>query len=212
MVIRENKPKFNLVNLAIIGLQRVREWIHFYKRNFDSPYPTLVKRKTLMAHAVLNANWIETGTYVGSTSKFLSKRFPKVTTIEPSDHFFNLSTSRLAKSKNVKLIFGTSEDEFENALNSEKYKLNIWLDGHFSEGGTYLGDEVSPVIHELKAISKFKDRFDNLTVFVDDVRLFSRDREMLTGYPPLTQLFDWANENGFIWQIQNDIFIAKLNR
>lgn len=194
----------------MIALQRFRELFQFYRRNFDAPYPTFVKRKTLVSHAVPAANWIETGTYVGSTSKFLSKKFPQITTIEPSEHFYKLSNSRLRKVKNIRIIFGSSEQEFEKAINMEASKLNVWLDGHFSDGGTFLGDAVSPIMQELSVISAHKHRFESIVVFVDDVRLFSRNKNMGSDYPPINFLLNWAEQNGFDWEIQNDIFIASL--
>ena len=212
MVERVGDPKFKFTSLVMIGFQRIREWIQFYKRNFDAPYPTYIKRKTLTSHAIPHGNWIETGTYVGSTSKFLAKKFPRITTIEPSEHFYKLSNSRLRKVHNIRIVFGPSEKEFENAVRLEVSKLNVWLDGHFSDGGTFLGEAVSPVMQELNVISEHRHRFEEIVVFVDDVRLFSRALDMPTDYPPITFLIEWAYQNGFNWQIQNDIFIAKLKQ
>jgi hypothetical protein len=208
---RTKHPSFNFPKLLAIGLHRVREWLHFYQRSFDAPYPTFIKRKTLVSHSAPEGKWIETGTYMGSTTKYLSKIFSEVITIEPSEYFYHLSKSRLDKSRNVRILFGTSEQEFENAILLETSKLNVWLDGHFSEGGTFQGSEVSPIIHELEVISRHQKRFEEIIVFVDDVRLFSKSAAAPTGYPPLAFLFEWAEKNGFDWQIQNDIFIAKMN-
>jgi hypothetical protein len=49
-------------------------------------------------------------------------------------------------------------------------------------------------------------------VFVDDVRLFSRTADTPKDYPPITFLMNWANQNGFNWEIQNDIFIASFKQ
>jgi hypothetical protein len=116
----------------------------------------------------------------------------------------------LRKIENIRVIHGSSETEFERAIALEASKLNVWLDGHFSEGGTFLGEVVSPVMKELSVISAQKHRFEAIVVFVDDVRLFSRTKDMPTDYPPISFLLDWANQNGFDWEIQNDIFIASL--
>jgi hypothetical protein len=209
---KSDHPKFKFTSLVMIALQRTRELFQFYQRNFDAPYPTFIKRKTLVSHAVPDGNWIETGTYVGSTSKFLSRKFPRITTIEPSEHFYKLSNSRLSSVKNIRVIFGSSEQEFERAIELETSKLNVWLDGHFSDGGTFLGEAVSPIIQELSAVSAHKHRFDSIVVFVDDVRLFSRASDTPTDYPPITFLMNWANQNGFNWEIQNDIFIASFKQ
>jgi len=205
-------PKFRNYHRALIAFQRIREIIQFFIRNFDAPYPTFIKRKTLVAHSILEASWIETGTYMGSTSQFLAKRYPKVTTIEPSEYFFKFSESRLKRNKRVVTLFGSSEVHFENVLIGNHDEVNIWLDGHFSDGGTFLGENVSPIIHELEMIAQHKSKFRLITVFIDDVRLFQRDPLHATGYPPFVFLLDWSQANGFVWEIQNDIFIAKYAR
>jgi len=148
---------------------------------------------------------------MGSTSQFLSKRYPKVTTIEPSEYFFKFSESRLKRNRKVVTLFGSSEEHFEIALIGNQKAINIWLDGHFSEGGTFLGENVSPIVHELEVIARHKSKFNSIRVFVDDVRLFQRDNLQATDYPPFLFLLDWALRNGFIWEIQNDIFIAKYD-
>ena len=204
-------PKFRNSHRVLIAFQRIREFVQFLRRNFDAPYPTFIKRKTLVSHSIENAAWIETGTYMGSTTQFLAKRYPKVTTIEPSAYFFRFSESRLKRSRNVATLFGPSEVHFETALNGNQKEVNIWLDGHFSEGGTFLGDSVSPIVHELEIIARHKSKFNSIRVFVDDVRLFQRDGWQATGYPPFVFLLDWALVNGFVWEIQNDIFIAKYS-
>lgn len=201
--------KFKFLSLILIVVHRAKEWISFKSRNFDAPYPTYIKRKTLVSHSILNGSWIETGTYMGSTTQFLAKRYPKVTTIEPSEYFFKFSVSRLKRNRNVVTLFGSSEDHFEYALIGEQKDVNIWLDGHFSDGGTFLGESVSPIAHELEIIARHKSKFNSIRVFVDDVRLFQRDELQATGYPPFVCLLDWAQNNGFVWEIQNDIFIAS---
>lgn len=204
-------PKFKNSHRVLIAFQRIREFIQFLRRNFDAPYPTFIKRKTLVSHSIVNAAWIETGTYMGSTTQFLARRYPKVTTIEPSEYFYRFSESRLNRSRNVVTLFGSSEVHFETALIGNQGKVNIWLDGHFSEGGTFLGESVSPIVHELETIARYKSKFNSIRVFVDDVRLFQRDELQATGYPPFVFLLDWAHSNGFIWEIQSDIFIASYN-
>ncbi len=201
--------RFKRYSALLIGIHRVKEWFFFIQRNFDAPYPTFIKRKTLTSHSEPNSAWIETGTYMGSMSLFLAKRFPKIITIEPSKFYFDFSQSRLKRFENVEIIFGSSEENFEQALLGEKNVVNIWLDGHFSEGGTFLGQSVSPIIHELDVIGAHKNKFNTICVFVDDVRLFQRYELQQTEYPPFVFLLDWASQNGFCWEIQNDIFIAK---
>ena len=190
-------------------LRLIREWRQFSQRNYSAPSPTLLKMRTLVSFSLGEGNWVETGTYMGGTTQYLAKRFPNVISIEPSPKFYSYAKSRLRKLKNVTLLNGTSEDFFEEALIASTPIANVWLDGHFSDGGTFLGESVSPIIHELEVINRHKSKFNAIRVFVDDVRLFQRDELHVTGYPEFSFLVDWAQSNGFIWEIQNDIFIAS---
>ncbi len=194
----------------VLSLLRViREWIQFADRKYAAPSPTFFKMKTLTSFSVKNGNWVETGTYMGGTTHYLAKRFPKVISIEPSQKFFEYATSRLGKINNIILRWGTSEELFEDAILSAGPILNLWLDGHFSEGGTFLGTQISPIEKELDVIEKNIDKFEKLVIFIDDIRLFPRSDDQETGYPGFQWLVDWCTKNGFRWQIQNDILIAE---
>jgi hypothetical protein len=135
-----------------------------------------------------------------------------VISIEPSPKYFAYSESRLKKLKNVTLLNGSSEDLFEGAITAGGPIVNLWLDGHFSEGGTFLGSKISPIEEELNAVMKQIDGFQRLVIFIDDVRLFPRSNDQETGYPKFQWLVDWCTKNGFSWQIQNDILIAEMIR
>ena len=199
-------------NVILRLLRLYREWSQFIIRDFSAPSPTLFKMKTLVSFSIKDGVWVETGTYLGSTTHYLAHRFPKVISIEPSLNFFNQAKSRLKKFKNVSLLFGTSEELFEGAIISAGPKVNLWLDGHFSEGGTFRGNKISPIEEELNAVMKQIDRFQHLVIFVDDIRLFPRSNDQETGYPSFRWLIDWCAKNGFNWQVQNDILIAKMDR
>jgi hypothetical protein len=198
--------RHKLINIA----RQIREWIQFSQRDFSAPSPNFIKMKTLVSFATPRGNWVETGTYLGGTCKYLAKRFSSVISIEPSEYFHQYSKTRLKKFKNVQLLNGTSEDLFEDALVATAPQGNLWLDGHFSDGGTFLGPKISPISEELISISKHKDKFTELVIFIDDVRLFPRNSGEETGYPQFQFLIDWCRDNEFEWQIQNDIFIAKM--
>jgi hypothetical protein len=204
------KTQYSKSHLLINVVRQIREWLQFYRRNFSAPSPSYIKMKTLMSFATPSGNWLETGTYLGGTCKYLAKRFSSVISIEPSEYFHQYSRSRLKKFKNVQLLNGTSEDLFEDALVATAPRGNLWLDGHFSDGGTFLGSKISPISEELFSVAKHKHKFTELVIFIDDVRLFPRQDDEETGYPQLQFLIDWCKNNKFEWQIQNDIFIAQM--
>jgi hypothetical protein len=200
----------SMVELVLI-LRSARSWLHFLLRGCTAPFPSYLKMQVLKAHSVPKAAWIETGTYEGSTSKFLASRFPMVTTIEPSTTYYHRAKQRLGKIKNVKVIFGTSEQFFQEALESTSECVNIWLDGHFSEGETFLGNAVTPILSELADIAYLLPKFSSVALFIDDVRLFGDKSYSKDGYPQLSILSNWCDRNHFTWQISRDIFIAKYS-
>ena len=71
---------------------KLNSWV---KKDLLSPFktPIFVKQKILLKHAVKNSTWIETGTYIGTTTGFLAKRFPYVHTIEPSEECLKIAKS-----------------------------------------------------------------------------------------------------------------------
>lgn len=186
-------------------IRSLREARSFHKRNFVNPVPHFMKVRILSNFALKDAPWIETGTYLGSTSNFLARRFPKIYTIEPSPYFFKLASKRFRNRKNIECLNATSENVIESVLEKLSPSVNIWLDGHYSEGGTFLGDSVSPILTELEIISRNRSQFLKIALFIDDIRLFL-DRE--SGYPSFEFLVDWCSKNEFTWQIQCDILIA----
>ena len=205
------EPRYRKANILLDIYRISREWVLFYLRDFQSPYPTLIKMKTLTSNSIPHSTWIETGTYRGSTTRYLAKKYPKVISIEPSSTFHNYASARLKHFVNVELVFGRSEDVFENILKSTTPEVNIWLDGHYSDGGTYLGESVTPILSELEIISKNNEKFSRFVIFIDDVRLFQNWPDVDSGYPPLNSLIDWCSTNSMRWNIQNDIFIISKN-
>ena len=182
--------------------------INWVKKYVLSPFktPTYIKQKILFKHSIKNATWIETGTYTGLTTAFLAKRFPCVHTIEPSEDCLKIAKSNLARFNNVNYHFGTSEEKLEGIISQLSGDLCLWLDGHFSGGITFCGDNECPVIYELETISKNRMQFSNLIIFVDDIAASFVDQDH---YPDIDFYVDWARKNKFNWFIEQGIFIAK---
>jgi hypothetical protein len=157
---------------------------------------------------MVDGAWVETGTYLGDTTKFLTRNFQqnKVITLEPDERIYRFTAHRLRKFKNIEFINGSSELEFDNVLSKLQGSVNFWLDGHFSGDITFKGDLFSPVIKELEMIEKHISRMKKVCVLIDDIRNFNDDSE--SGYPSRNYLVDWANKNNLNWLIEHDIFIA----
>jgi hypothetical protein len=76
---------FKIVPLwAIEAGRSYRSVIDWVRRGCTGFAPQFVKQNVLMKNCVPGAPWVETGTYLGTTTKFLSARSPKVHSIEPS--------------------------------------------------------------------------------------------------------------------------------
>ena len=198
----------------------IKLWLKVLKRNlqpnfflwilkgFNLPAPQKIKTRILKRNAFENGNWVETGTYLGDTTKFLARNFPKIliTSLEPDLNLYLFNESRLKRFKNVKLVNGTSENSLREIILNENDMVNFWLDGHFSGDITYKGKVISPIIEELDIIEQNISRL-KVCVFIDDIRDFVGEER--TGYPDKNQLVDWAVRNNLEWRIEMDIFIAK---
>ena len=182
------------------------------KKGYSSPSPQFIKTQVLKRNGIESGTWVETGTYLGDTTKFLAKNFPnsKIISIEPQLLIFNFAKFRLRRVKNILLVNGSSEERFEEAVSGLIGPVNFWLDGHFSGDITFKGETNSPISKELDLIEKYKDNFGKLVVLIDDIRGF--DGDLNSGYPSRDTVVAWANKNNLNWNIEQDIFIAKSRK
>lgn len=192
------------------GVQPMSQFKPWIVGKFCSPAPNIVKW-SVMERWGGNTTWIETGTYLGETTIMLAQRNQFVISIEPEITLYNNAERNLRNAKNVVLLNGTSESKLLEAINLAKEKgeadFSFWLDGHFSEGLTYLGDTASPIKFELDLIAVELSDYAFLTILIDDVRCFSGINRVVSGYPSLTYLVEYANKNDLFWTIEHDIFI-----
>jgi hypothetical protein len=188
---------------------------------FSLPAPWSIKMAVLDRYKIPGAVFIETGTLYGDTTRYLAQEAPRVVSLEPMKSLFLSSKDRLSDLQNVILINKSSEDGFKEAIaKAESEDLCFWLDGHFSRENTFDGGRDTPIIFELETIAEDyrNGRIHNAIVFVDDVRLFVQqyrelpDSPARDGYPPLFWLASWAENLGFSWFIEHDIFIARSPR
>lgn len=142
------------------------------------------------------------------TTEFLSRSAVRVVSIEPEPDLYRRAQKRFSKVPNVELVNGTSEEVFGEVLTQIEGKINFWLDGHYSAGVTYLGEKVTPIEEELSAIDRHFEKFDEVVVLVDDVRIFDPLVAKDSGYPTIDLLVNWAESHSLRWKIEHDIFIA----
>ena len=196
--------KLRLKRLKRVLTHKFLGYIKWRSNNYRPPSPYSIKKKILQNNAFPNVGWIETGTYLGETTKFLSKNYSSVITIEPSTPHFNYVSNRFRKISNVRLIHATSENSFSELLGNSKEELNIYLDGHYSGDGTFGESKITPVKEELDSIEKSLARFKKLFVAIDDFRVFANS---YSEYPSRYYLIDFCKRNNLIWNIEQDIFM-----
>jgi hypothetical protein len=189
--------------------ETIRDLLVWKSKDFASPCPNIVKQCVLLRNAIPNGLWVETGTYLGHTTKLLTKHGSFVYSIEPDPTLSSNAISKFSSYPNVRIIRGLSEEVFPTLLPNLQGDINFWLDGHYSAGITHRGPQDTPILDELSEISNNLINFRNVCVMIDDVRCFNPELENYSSYPPLNVLVDWANSNSLKWHIEHDIFVAK---
>jgi hypothetical protein len=163
----------------------------------------------LLEQGLVNAIWVETGTFTGDTAFKLSKHAHHVYTVEPSKELYSAAQNKYSYIKNITFLHGTSEAVLPSLLPTLRGDVSFWLDGHFSGDGTFLGGSICPVANELESISRNLHNFNKVCIVIDDIRCFNIHNEVNHSYPTLDFLVDWSRKEGFHWLIDCDMFIAK---
>lgn len=205
---RNQKLTAKVIKRKFLGFHTLR-WV---QQGFTLPAPQWVKLQFLLKNQIKDGDWIETGTYLGDTSKSLSKRAPKVITLEPSQELYEYSRSRLKPIKNIDCLLGSSEEQFTKALELVSKKANIWLDGHYSGDVTHLGATETPLLFELQVITEHLPKFTTLRIFIDDIRCCPQEESQSNSYPTLEFLTNWAVKNGFTWSLGPDILVMSFQK
>lgn len=145
--------------------------------------------KILSAKKLFNLEtFVETGTYLGVTTNFLSRYFSKIYSIELSRELANEAQSYFKNKKNISIIQGDSGLVIENILKKDTSKKLFWLDAHYSAGITAssvnFGD--TPISKEVEVILNYW--IPNSVILIDDARLFVGKNN----YPTISELTDFV--------------------
>ena len=193
-------------NFLIKIINHFKQFFLWYRQGFLKNSPQLIKQNIFLKYGISNAQWVETGTFFGDTTDFLSKKFPEVYSIEPSEYLFDHVFKRFKSKKNIKLFNDVSEKILPELLPNLSGDINFWLDGHYSSGITFKGNQDCPIRDELKEISNNLKKFNKILILIDDVRCFVPGNEFKE-YTSINDLVDWSRQNKFNWIIEHDIFI-----
>jgi len=129
-------------------------------------------------------NFIETGTYHGSTAVWAASYFDNVITIEYSREIYEETVARYGKIKNINFIFGDSRSVLNTIVQKLDSPAIFWLDSHWSGGKTYGENDECPLIEEIHAIQKSPYAH---FIFIDDARLF------MSPPPPPHRIEQWPS-------------------
>jgi hypothetical protein len=201
-----NPKRASSYMLKKLGASEFRSW---EAREFAPPSPSIIKQACVLRNGLKRATWVETGTYLGETTRRLAQVADMVYSIEPEPTLFANAQTYFQASKNIEIINGLSEDILPDLLPKLRGDICFWLDAHFSGGKTHKGPLDTPIAKELDSISANLGTMRKVVVMVDDIRLFSEHINCEGAYPTLNEIVDWTRKHGLSWHIEHDIFIAK---
>lgn len=112
--------------------------------------------------------FIETGTYIGNTSKWASEYFKKVHTIETNKEFYKRALKTLSSFKNVQCSFEDSVDGLRKLRKKIDSNVLFWLDAHASSTDNFDLERECPLLEELEIVNQFT----NSIIMIDDARYF----------------------------------------
>lgn len=115
--------------------------------------------------------FVETGTFQGDTVQLaLDNGYDKVISIELNGPLYDKCVERFKGNDKVQLMLGDSIDCLKTVILTTPEPMTFWLDAHAS--GPLVGGKSggSPVLDELRIISK--SPIKTHTIFIDDCRLF----------------------------------------
>jgi hypothetical protein len=133
---------------------------------------------------------VESGTYFGQSTKYFSKIFNKVFSVELSPALYDFSSRRFSKISNIFLYLGDSVVQLPRIILLLNQPTIFYLDAHASGGVTQQGQEPSPIKKELEIISHF-EYLRNSIILLDDARGFDGSNS----YPSFMEVSEWAERN-----------------
>lgn len=126
---------------------------------------------TLTLRTVFNIDvFVETGTFLGGTSSWAAKYFPRVVTVEAAPHLHAEAKKRHASLGNIDFKLGDSRQAMAEVVPKLTSPGLFWLDGHWSCGETAGEGDECPLMDELAVLAQSPLQH---FVLIDDARLFA---------------------------------------
>lgn len=127
--------------------------------------------------------FVETGTFLGDTTRRAAAVFDKVYTIELGPDLAGRAKKIFRRQPCITVIEGDATHMLPEIFAKYEFdKAVVFLDGHFSEGITACGENPEPALEELEFLARHKNRISGIVI--DDFRTFGA----LPGFPSKTKL------------------------
>ena len=128
-------------------------------------------------------SFIETGTYRGVTAARASRMFERVFTIELDPVLAAEARDYLRQFPNVEAITGDALAVLSELLvRDDVQDVVVFLDGHFSGGGTAHGDLAEPAVLEIDVLARHRNKLCGIVI--DDFRCFGKE----PGFPTKAEI------------------------
>ncbi|MBK9712997.1 MAG: hypothetical protein IPO81_17060 [Kouleothrix sp.] len=114
-------------------------------------------------------NFVETGTFQGSTAAWASRHFKRVFTIEFAEPIYRQALATHGGLGNISFLYGHTREKLAEVVAQLDAPSLFWLDAHWSGGQTYGAGDECPVLDEIAIIDQ--TRADSF-ILIDDARLF----------------------------------------
>ncbi len=196
---------------------------NYYKRIGIGPLNNQDLRKKLVQDLLTSYKpnlIIETGTFLGDTTEFLSK-YSKVVSIEKSKLFYFLSKSRFYNDEQIQIIHGKSEVELKKIKNFAE-KTFFYLDAHWGEDlplRTEIEEITNNYLNYLICIDDFAVPNDNSWGFDSyagvklDINLLKSLENTKIYFPNYNSALENGEKRGsvFLTNSNNEDYIFKNN-
>ena len=159
---KESKFRNILLNFPDEFFNFNEDFVKDVKNNIfqDQPFNGQVIRRKIIFEFLTMFKFdkiIETGTYLGNTTIFLSKFKTPVESVEINPDYFQIAKIRFKNFNNVQIVLSDSVDYLSSLDFNKKYF--IYLDAHWYEK--------LPLKKELEILSSIK----NVTILIDDFKV-----------------------------------------
>lgn len=179
--------------------EQLAEW---ERNGRPAPPPHIVKYLTIDEYRKKSgiSVLIETGTFLGDMIEAHKHNFKKIFSIELGEKLFARAKKKFRAFPHIHLLQGDSGVVLHKLMPEIDEPVLFWLDGHYSEGITALGEKECPVREELDAILQHKF---NHVILIDDARMFNGTHD----YPTVEEIKKMLENTGkkFDIEIKDDI-------